>query len=380
MKKLIIIGMVLAGAGAFAAEKVETDALKLDKNMQTAGKSAQTENITWIDAKDIPMEGNAFWPESRTQFVRLPPDAKDKVRKAVWGLSHHCAGLCFRFSTDSDFIELKFKFDQNPGFAYQRVPDIYRWAEEKQSWRFVNCDIYTKSGWKQPWIPGEQCMIYLPNYAVCQSFQIGIKPGTTIKALPPRKNGQVKPVVVYGTSITQGAWATRPGLAYLNIVQRKLDVPMVNLGFSGNGSTEFAMGEYLAQIDASCYVIDTQHNSGYEAFHEKGDQRAIKLLKYLRERRPDVPIVLCQGACAAYKSEYPYMDYKVRKLKRTNDAIAWLYNHLKSEGWQKLYLLEADALMPEDGEGTVDHAHPNDWGMMHLANGYAEAIKTALGM
>ena len=105
------------------------------------------------------------------------------------------------------------------------------------------------------WKPGTPCLVNLPLYNGIQSFALGVKPGSKIEALPPRASGVTKPVVFYGTSITHGGCASRPGLAFPSIVGRMLDVPIVNLGFSGSGKMEFEMSEHLAAIDASCYVL-----------------------------------------------------------------------------------------------------------------------------
>ena len=377
---------VAAGVAVAAEQKKSIDINKADRNMAVE-QPAEDADAVWIDAKDIPMEGNGFWPASGTQFVRLPPDAATNVSKTVWGLSHHTAGFCFRFTTDSDFIHLKWEMDS--GFPIQKWCDIYRYAGEDLGWRFVNCQIYLnkeqEKSHRQVWMPGDSCMIYLPNYCVISRFRLGIRKGARIWAAPERKNGVTKPVVVYGTSITQGAWGSRPGMAYLNIVQRRLDVPMVNLGFSGNGNTKPDIAQYVADVDASCYVIDSQHNSGWKAFAPKergGDGRGEAFLRYLRSRRPDTPIILCQGGCQDYGTTYPHGDYRMRKMQRMNDEIRALYEKLKEEGWQKLHLLELNETsgMPPDGDGSMDHGHPNDWGMMNLAFAYGDAIAGALGI
>lgn len=379
---MVVAVVVATGSLAGLADSVDIN--KLDRNMAIE-KAVAEDDTEWIESRCIPMEGNAFWPASGTQFVRLPPDAETNVSRKVWGLSHHTAGLCFRFTTDSDFIRLKWEMDSS--FPIQKWCDIYRYAGEDLGWRFVNCQIYLnkekEKNHRQTWVPGDPCMIYLPNYCVIGTFKLGIRKGRRIWAPPQRKNGVTKPVVVYGTSITQGAWGSRPGMAYLNIVQRRLDVPMVNLGFSGNGNTKLDIAKYVADVDASCYVIDSQHNSGWTAFAPKergGDGRGEAFLRYLRSRRPNTPIVLCQGSCQDYGTDYPHGDYRMRKIGKMNEEIKGLYAKLKAEGWQKFYLLECGEMggMPADGDGSIDHGHPNDWGMMNLAFAYGDAIAEAL--
>ena len=84
--------------------------------------------------------------------------------------------------------------------------------------------------------------------------------GSRFEGLAPRE----KPIVFYGTSITHGACASRPGMVHTAILGRWLDMPVVNLGFSGNGRMDQAVGEFLVQVDATAYVIDCLPNMGPE--------------------------------------------------------------------------------------------------------------------
>ena len=70
-----------------------------------------------------------------------------------------------------------------------------------------------------------------------------------MKPLPVRRD---KPVLVYGTSIAQGGVASRPGLAWTALLERKLDRPVINLAFSGNGRLEPEVLDLIAgQVNAA---------------------------------------------------------------------------------------------------------------------------------
>ena len=363
--------MALSGAplkGPVAGPEV--DVHKVDKNMAVP-KVDEDADTVWIDSKDIPMEGNAFWPGPGSQFCRLPPDAKDKVSRAVYGLAHHSAGIQFRFNTDSKFIHLKWV---SSGGAHAGYCDTYRYVDDNFGWRYWGCLIDLGKGqeksYKVEWMPNKPCLINLPNYQAMESFRLGISKGAKIWAAPPHKSGIVKPVVFYGTSITQGAWGSRPGMAFVNIIGRRLDVPVVNLGFSGNGDMQLPMVEYLARSDASCYVIDTgANNNGVTRKGGRGDT----FLRELRSLRPDVPIVLCETSVAHRYSRRTWAHGRDRDIRE-------LYEQLVSEGWKRLHYLPADDMFADDEDGTLDRSHPNDWGMMHLAYAYGDKIAEALGI
>ena len=85
--------------------------------------------------------------------------------------------------------------------------------------------------------------LYLPLYNGVESLKIGV---SMLRRLPGSRR-DAKPVVFYGTSITHGGCASRPGMVHTAILGRRLDRPVVNLGFSGNGRMDAAVGEYLGR-------------------------------------------------------------------------------------------------------------------------------------
>src|SRR5208283_5052762 len=97
-----------------------------------------------------------------------------------------------------------------------------------------------------------------------------------------------RPVVFYGTSITQGGCASRSGMSYQAILGRMLNIDFVNLGFSGNGMGEPEMAQAVGDIDAACYVLDFgQNNQKVEAL----EKVYAPFLATLRAKHPDTPIL-----------------------------------------------------------------------------------------
>src|SRR5262249_28093654 len=105
-----------------------------------------------------------------------------------------------------------------------------------------------------------ELLLYLPLYNGVSSVEIGLPKAAKLSkaALPAYR----KPIVFYGTSITQGGCASRPGMVHTAILGRRLDWPVINLGFSGNGKMEVELAHLLAEIDAGAYVLDCLPNLG----------------------------------------------------------------------------------------------------------------------
>ena len=345
---------------------------KFDPRMAVE-KAVVTNGVKWIDGRFLPIEGRAF-DDVEHYYDRLPSNVTTKVNGGVRSMKHHTAGMQFRFATDSK--KLVFKWVPYSGsLAMNHMPatgvsgiDIYKFDAASGKWRYVKTGrIDNAKGGEVStgWTPGTPCLVNLPLYNGIKSFTLGIDTNATVSALEPRKSGIAKPVVFYGTSITHGGCCSRPGMSFVNIVGRDLDVPVVNLGFSGSGKMELEMSEHLARIDASCYVLDCIWNmniglvkSNYEPF-----------IRNLRRLRPDTPIVMAE-----------WCDVYCRPGDARDEFMKDLYARLTAEGWKNLVYLPKDKMYSGDLEGTVDGCHPNDLGMRSLADAFGGAVREALGL
>ena len=326
-----------------------------------AAAAATKGEMKWIDGRDLPIEGRAF-DGTEHYYDRLPSNVTANVNSGVRTMKHHTSGMLFRFSTDSAKLVFKWvpynarlSMDHMPATGVSGI-DVYRFDAVKGRWRYVKTGRITSANGASltlDWTPGTPCLVNLPLYNGIREFTLGIEQDASVSPLPPRASGIEKPVVFYGTSITQGGCASRPGMSFVNIVGRELDVPVVNLGFSGSGVMELEMSEHLAAIDASCYVLDCVR---YEPF-----------IRNLRAKRPGVPIVMAGMS-----------DVYCRGPNDKDESVRALYERLVAEGWTNLVHLPKDGMYAGDFEGTVDGTHANNWGMVSLAAAYGKAVKQAL--
>ena len=328
----------------------------------------------WHDGSALPQEGRGF-SDTATPYVRIPDRLRKNCPEAVWGLSRNSSGICYRFITDSRQLRVKWSVrdvslsSHNMTGAGRSGVDVYGWDEKSRTWRFAHGSRpkQTDSELSFHWAPGRPCMIYLPLYNEVTRFEVGVLKGSKIAPLPTRASGVSKPVVCYGTSITHGASASRPGLSWTAQAARLADVPFVNLGFAGSGKMEESMLDVVAEIDASLYVLDCLWNMTPKMVEERFEP----FVRELHRRRPTTPI-LCAEDCSTFRdrTEKGLMAEKViAKLKAENPVE-----------WKNLHFIPNTEQMARDGEETVDGTHPNDCGMRQMGIGFGNRYKLILGL
>ncbi len=334
--------------------------------------------IAWYDVCQWGVEGRA-WSDTERYFDRLPGRAKGKVRDAVWSLSRHSAGMAARFEADAQAIHVRYRL-LSGNVAMPHMPatgvsgvDLYA-ADGEGRWQWLAVSRPTGIDVDAKLIEGLAAgrrgyLLYLPLYNGVESLEIGVPEGAAFAPVAPRTD---KPVVYYGTSIAHGACASRPGMAFPSILGRRLNVPMVNLGFSGNGRMEPEVGELLGEIDAAVYCIDCLPNmSGAEVA-----ERAEPLIRQLRAARPEAAIVLVEDRTYA---NTPLVPGNRERHDASRAALRAAYDRAQAAGIAGLYYVEGEHLLGDDGEGTTDNSHPNDLGMMRMADALEPVLRKCLG-
>lgn len=348
-----------------------------------------TSAIKWWDpaSNDFPViEGQAWTKEVSAPYDRLPARAEGNVREAVWNLSRHSAGLMIRFFSNAENIHVRYTVNGNHAMPHMPATgvsgvDLYAIdAEGKEFWcrgRYLFKDTITYHfGTLNPndrfHQQGREYRLYLPLYNSVSWLEIGVEEGNIFTPLPVRMD---KPVVVYGTSIAHGACASRPGMAWTGILSRKLDRPLINLAFSGNGRLEPEVTALLTEIDARVFILDCLPNLVPQRFtSEDVYQRILASVRTLRSRHPEVPILLAEHA--GY-SDGGVSPERMDAYTSVNETLTRALADLKAEGIQGLYYISMeDFALGLDG--TVDGTHPNDLGMQRYAEGYEKILRKIL--
>lgn len=349
---------------------------KLDPAM--AASKASNPNLDWYDVTTWGIEGRILPEQDRKLwFDRLPSSAEGKVTNAVWNLSRDSAGMMARFKTSSSAISVHYKVRKSqlgmPHMPATGVSGIDLYARDNDGkWKWVQVTKPATQEVQTEIIQGlepgvREYAAYLPLYNGIEFLKIGVEKGASFEGLAPR----AKPIVFYGTSITHGACASRPGMVHTNILGRKLDMPIVNLGFSGNGRMDQAVGEFLVQLDAAVFVIDCLPNMQPADVTAKCEP----LVKQLRAAKPDTPIVLVEDR----RFTNDWITPKKRQFHTDNHAaLRKAYDSLVAQGIQKLHYIPGDSLYGDDTEGATDASHANDLGFMRQAEVFEPVLRKAL--
>ena len=347
---------------AFIQGIVLLQAGEIDPKQGIADPDGKT---VWYEGKLLAVEGKG-WNDTESFYDRLPTKAKGVAPEHVWNLSHHTAGICLGFITNAAVIQIRWTLTSKD-LAMAHMPatgvsgiDLYsrgksgKWffAANGQPTQETNTVSFNVSS-------GAENLLYLPLYNGVKSIEIGVPKDKTLSIPRSPLQEKRKPIVFYGTSITQGGCASRPGLAATAIIGRELDFPVINLGFSGSGKMEPAMADLLAELDPSVYVLDCIWNMEAEMV----SLRVVPFVKTLRKVHPNTPILLAEDS--NYRNISPTEKGKVLRP---------IFEQLVKEGGKNLYFLSNEGMLGTDWEGTVDGCHPNDIGMIRQAAVFEKAI------
>ena len=312
----------------------------------------------------------------RDYFVRIPEEVAQNSNDGVVYLNTNTAGGRVRFRTNSPYVAIRAEMHnlgKMPHFAFTGSIgfDLYRRKEgEEQYVKTFVPPVAIVDGYESLLEAAKDGEVYdytinFPLYSGVKALHVGLQLGAKVEA--PTPYSVEKPVVYYGSSITQGGCASRPGNAYQAIITRELDCDHINLGFSGSARGEDAMAEYIASIPMSVYVMDYDHNAPSVEHLQNTHER---MYQCIRAAQPELPIIMV--SC-------PECRLTGDQVKR-REVIRTTYQNAVEAGDKNVYFIDGSTLTWRFGgdSGTVDGCHPNDLGFMCMAVGIGEVVKRVL--
>lgn len=373
MFKFIFASILLSVA---AAPVFAQDIAKLDRNF--APEKVDGVEVVYRNAFEKPFVLEGFpWYSKETMgknLYRLPRTITPQdISGGVWQLANHTAGGVVRFRTDSRCVTIRANIlNQNPKMGHMPETgssgfDIFRNRNEHV--KTVNPAHY-KNEIPRPLVAvaaksgtGKMCdyAIYLPLYNGLYSLEIGLSPDAKIEEPTPHKIK--KPILFYGSSITQGACASRTSNSYSAMLCRELDAPMINLGFSGNAKGEPKMAELIASLDLAAFVYDYDYNAP-NAEHLAKTHEAF--FKRIRKAHPDLPIIILGKITGATDERDAIVRATYENAVKTGDKKVWFVDGKKLFGGADVSYL------------TVDKCHPNDLGFYLMFRNSLPTLKKAL--
>ena len=348
------------------------------------------DSVSWISAHDERMSlYGVYYEEKDGLYVRMPADvalsANDKLGWAV----RMTTGGRLRFVTDSPYIAIKasvpafhpmahmslrgshgfgvyadgfFENSYSPNFRDFMSVDTNQPLKERVYFAQKNILFHKNTTYGED--HKSVIDVYLPLYGGVAELYIGVAAGSAVEKAP--EYTYKKPILFYGSSITQGACASHPGNDYTAIVGRRLDADYINLGFSGNGNAEEPMVDYINSIDASLFAFD--YNM-YAKFPDRVLPPHYSIYERIRKKHPGVPILLY---------DKPASDYTF--YQKREDIIRATYERALSEGDELVAFVSAHELFGEGDRDccTVDASHPTDFGAVRIADTLTPVIKKLL--
>jgi hypothetical protein len=312
------------------------------------------------------IRNQAFTSEIGRSYARLPVRAKDRVRSPVWELSRYSSGLCIHFQSNASHIKIRYGVTGPHGMPHMPPTgvsgiDMYRIEEHKWdycsgTYTFSDTILYDYDDLLTAGLPSEYC-VFLPLYNEVAWMEIGVEKGDEFYFRPKLDK---KPIVVYGTSIAQGACASRPGMAWGNIIQRYVDCPVINLGFSGNGKLEKEVLEFINEIDACLYILDCVSNLTKDTLIR---EHTVQAVRQIRNCHKNTPVWIMEHA--GYSNSKTNLSRQL-ECRSANMGTQQAYNDLLVEGVKNIdYISKEDFDFPDDA--WVDYVHPSDIGMRQKA-------------
>ena len=376
---MVCLVVCVCGRDTMSGKGVE--ASKYDEKMKP--ETEMFESVVWHDPREAPFQlaGFGWWSVDRA-YRRMPVNPSEPVPEAVNGLANHTAGGQIRFRTDSQRMAVKVTLAGLAGMPHMPATgqcgfDVYLGEPGQQVYyrttKYDHTQIdYAFLMFELPSSEMRTVTLNFPLYQGVVSVSVGLEQGVTVTS-PPAYDDP-RSIVCYGTSITQGGCAARPGMAYSNILSRRINREFINLGFSGSGKGEPEVARTIATLsNPGCFVLDYEANAG----GLDGVKATLEqFVGILREAHPTVPILVVSKIRYAAEATNPAVT-AARVASR--DWQRQTVDRLRAAGDALIFFHDGGTLLGDDfDECTVDGVHPTDLGFLRMADGLEPVIREVL--
>lgn len=353
------------------------DVQSMDKNLIV--KSIENPALyNWLDYKDkrLTVKGLPWFEKNKKKLCRLPLKAKGKVREVLWDLAQVASSCYLAFKTDAKALAVCVETENPPKMMQMPATGsngVFLYCGEPQNMRPWNVGIpvkdsnsYDRELFKDIPKKMREFRLYLPNYAKVNSLKIGFSKGA--KILKPSPARLEKPVVFYGTSVTNGGCANTAGADFVSLVGRDLNIETVNIGFPGNGRGDAEIAEMMTEIDASMYVVDYVRNVCGGVYLEKGvlAKTLPNFINILKSKKPETPILLMGSL---FVSNHDYSKLERENIEKCRDIVMENYLKERKKGNNNIYFVDGFGLIPFGEDcAYVDNVHPTNYGFKLIAD------------
>ncbi|MBR5581061.1 MAG: hypothetical protein IKW26_07180 [Treponema sp.] len=238
--------------------------------------------------------------------------------------------------------------------------------------------------------------------------------GSETYEFEPFSESTQKPILIYGTSITQGDGASglRPGAAYAAQIMWATGREVINLGVAGSAQMEYKMADFLSNIESSVFIMDpgwnltsgavsdtycTANGSPADISNKEIIARAKYMVTTYRAKHPNTPIIMCpqylksgdaktkewQTAWTDITRPEAFTNTEGYYYGRPGLLLYTAYLELKAEGVKNLYwaeqgLTDANAsttYLSAGAPNNTTNLHPPMMGMTDIASWILKCMK-----
>lgn len=348
---------------------------EIDKNLQVK-KELDVTDCKFYDVRKAPFK--IYGLCSGEEKLRRVPE-KVAQSAETWGvkvLSENTSGGRVRFKTNSEYVAIRCVMSDISRFSHMPLTgssgfDMYVSENGKDKFEKTFVPPYDMTdGYSAIHHFGtrkmREIMINFPPYNTVDALYMGIEEEAI--AEPGREYAYTKPVVYYGSSVTQGGCASRPGNTYPALISQMLDCDYINLGFSGTRMGEDAVVEYIKGLDMSVFVYDFDYNAPDIEYLEKMHE---KVFKEIRKEQPELPVIMLSAA-----SNTPNFE----SMDKTREVVLKTYENAVSAGDKNVFFIDGGEFYAGEFSSscTVDYVHPSDAGFLRMASVIGKYVKRVL--
>lgn len=346
-------------------------------NAMKINADTKENDVVFLDVRKPPFQIYGLYsPESEADFKRMPDEIALNVNEGVAALYLNTAGGRIRFSTDSPYIAIHAEMPTMGKMSHFSLTgscgfDMYI-DEENGDTNFKGVfkpPFHNTNGFESKISFENQSLRYItinfPTYSNVKNLYIGVSKNSFVGE--GLKYKAQNPIVYYGSSITQGGCASRPGNTYQSIITQRTNIDHINLGFSGSGRGEQLIADYISNLEMSAFVMDYDHNS---PSIQHLSETHFRLYNTVRKKKNDIPIIILS------KSDFS-ANYQESVLRR--NVIFETYQKAISQGDNNVYFIDGESVFrgPYENICTVDGAHPTDMGFALMADAIEATLKKA---
>ncbi len=334
--------------------------------------------LKFVDATTLNICGHTMRTD-KNPYIRFDCEPYNFKEEQIRRYSRYPTGMYVMFRTNSSQVSATWenvprRVGDNMTPIFQLGMDLY--IKDGKRWVFCgvgristnpkkNCR--TKSLIKNLPEGEKEFMLYLPYWCELTRLEIGVDRDAAIEGIPSPFRHKV---VVFGSSITHGASASRPAMAYPARMSRNLGIDFINFGFSGNCKMQPEFTNFLVKVKADAFVCDAFANPTAEEIAE----RVEPFIDAMVAAHPGKPIIMLRTF--HHESEFydqVKRDKFVEKVRVAREKMALL-----TKKYKDVYYLEEPYATGNDCESTIDTSHPNDLGFDRIIRTYQPKIAKIL--